>query len=295
MNPPLVSVITITRNRGKLLGRCIESILSQTYQNIEYFIVDGASNDETDEVIASFNDKRLSFRKLEFNWPIKETLDYGISLCNGKYITFLDSDDEYLPDKIEKQVRLIESLPDEYGLVYCWMTYYDNQTKRKLRIHKPELRGDVRDDVIGEPIISGTPTLMFRAELLRELHGWKSTDEIGIVSDWELCARACQITKVDYIPESLVNVYENHGSVRQSDQSFYAKVHERNIKFCLHFLSEFSSNFRREPQFAFVHYWGLASSYLKTGKLLKSVLFLTKAFKANPRKFILNLLGCKND
>ena len=162
MEQPLVSVVTVTRNRGNLLRRCICSVLGQTYTNLEHIVVDGASDDNTDEVINSFADRRLKYTKLDTNWPIKETLDYGISLCKGKYITFLDSDDEYVQEKIEKQVKLIESLPDDYGFVYCWMTYYDENTKEVLRIHKTELRGDVAEEVISVPNLSGTPTLMFR-------------------------------------------------------------------------------------------------------------------------------------
>lgn len=283
MEQPLVSVITITRNRGNLIGRCIKSVLNQTYKNIEYIIVDGASDDNTDEVVASFKDKRLHYVKLETNWPIKETLDHGISLCNGKYITFLDSDDENLPEKIEKQVTLIESLSDEYGLVYCWMTYFDNQTKQVLSIHKPELRGDVRDEVIGEPVISGTPTLMFRCELLRKLDGWKSPDEIGIISDWELCARACQITKVDYVPESLVNVYENHGSIRQSDKAYYEKFAKSTFKFSKYFLSHFEENFKRRPDQIFYHYWIFFTCSLRMHRYYDAFKWFVRASLKNPK------------
>ena len=290
MEQPLVSVITITRNRGKLIGRCIASVLGQTYKNIEYIIVDGAYDDNTDEVVASFNDARIRFVKLETNWPIKETLDYGISLCNGKYISFLDSDDEYLPDKIEKQVDLIESLQEEYGLVYCWMTYFDNESMAQLSVHRANLRGDVRDDVIGDSVISGTPTLMFRRELLEQLNGWKSQDEIGIISDWELCARACQITKVDYVPESLVNVYVNHGSVRQSDTAYYHNLYERSIVFSKYFLSEFASNFGRYPQQAFSHYWTIFLCSIKLGRYFQGVKYMIKAFLSAPKSFAIKLL-----
>ncbi len=254
MEQPLVSVITITRNRGSLLGRCINSVLGQTYKKIEYFIVDGASDDNTDEVVASFKDDRLHFIKLESNWPIKETLDQGISLCKGKYVTFLDSDDEYVPDKVEKQVRLIESLPNEYGFVYCWMSYYDNTTNMFLRKHAPTLRGFVPVEAVSSNVISGTPSLMFRREVLIDLEGWKSKDEIGIISDWELCARACQKYKVDFTNESLVNVYVNHGSVRQSQAEYYDEFYKRNIVFHKYFLQQYKDLFTQYPKAAQLHY-----------------------------------------
>lgn len=294
MEQPLVSVVTITRNRGNLIGRCIASVLAQTYTNIEHIVVDGASDDNTAEVVAGFQDDRLRFIRLDSNWPIKQTLDYAVSLCRGKYITFLDSDDEYLPQKIRKQVILIESLPREYGLVYCWMTYYDNTSHNKLRIHNPSLRGDVRDLVIGEPVISGTPTLLFRLDVFKKNGGWKSVDDIGVASDWEMCARVCQITKVNYVPESLVNVYINHGSVRQSNGSYYNQYYERCVKFHKHFLGEFSSNFNRHPELAFNHYWGIFRAYFKLKQYFKSFRYLVKAITVNPRAFVVKLTRKQN-
>ena len=286
MEKPLVSIVTITRNRGYLLGRCIKSVLEQTYKNIEHIVVDGASDDNTDDIIKEFlDDKRFRFVKLDYNWPIKETLDHGISLCNGKFISFLDSDDEYVPTKIEKQVSLFETLPEDYGFIYCWMTYFDNNTHEVIRCHKTELRGFVSDKVLGSPILSGTPTLMFRAETIRDLDGWKSMDEIGIVSDWELCARACQKYKVDYVPESLVNVYVNHSSVRQSEsRAYYNNQAERLIKFHLHFLREFKDTFDHNPKLAQNHYYELTQCYSELKKRGEALNYLRK-YSIGSRKF----------
>ena len=288
MEQPLVSVLTVTRNRGNLLRRCIKSVLSQTYTNIEHIVVDGASDDNTDDVVKEFKDERLHFIKLDSNWPIKETIDYGLSLCKGEYLSFLDSDDEYLPEKIEKQVSLIESLPDDYGFVYCWMTYYDSSRDNVVdHLHNPQLRGDVREKIVAEPIISGTPTLLFRTVFFRKIGGWRSIEEIGIASDWEMCARACQMCKVDYVPESLVNVYVNHGSVRQSeDLKYYEDAYRRKIKFHHYFLMQFSEVFKRNPRYAAYHYYFLGISHKKLKDYGKSVFYLVKAFLCNPNATI---------
>ena len=285
MEKPLVSVVTITRNRGSLLKRCITSVLSQTYSNIEHIVVDGASDDNTDEVVAGFKDHRLRFEKLDYNWPLKETMDHAIGMCRGKYLSFLDSDDEYLPSKIEKQVALIENLPDDYGFVYCWMSFLDsNKNNHVIHVHNSQLRGDVKDEVIGEPLISGTPTLLFKTDFFKKIGGWKSVQEIGIASDWEMCARACQIGRVDYIPESLVNVYINHGNVRQSEsKKYYKDVYLRHIKFHTYFLTYFSNNFNRRPQLAAYHYYGIASNYFLLKKYSLFFKFLFKAIKCSPQ------------
>jgi len=292
MDYPLVSVVTITRNRGNLLKRCISSVLNQTYKNIEHIVVDGASEDNTDEIVAGFNDPRLRYIKLDSNWPIVDTINHGVSVSKGKYITFLDSDDDYLPAKIEKQVNLIERLPDDYGFVYCWMSYYDmSKGNEFIRLHNPQLRGFVGDEVISRPIVSGTPTLMFRRDFFMQFGGWKSSDEIGIGSDWEMCARACQLCKVDYVPESLVNVYINHGSVRQSESaSYYQDVYNRTIKFHSYFLNTYSEKFKKRPDLKYYHYWMMCVAGVSAKHWMKAVVYFFKSFASNPRMMTKTIL-----
>ena len=209
MEQPIVSVITVTRNRAKLLGRCIDSVLKQTYTNIEHIIIDGASDDDTDEVVGTYKDERVKYIKLESNWTVVDSLHYGVSQARGKYVTFLDSDDEYVPTKVEKQVKLIESLPDSYGMVYCWMTYFDSSKNNSvIRIQKAELKGFVPTEAAEKPTVTGTPTFLFKKKVFEELGGWNIKNPLP--TDWELGARYCQKWNVDYVPESLVKVYVNH-------------------------------------------------------------------------------------
>ena len=266
MEQPLVSVITITRNRGNLIGRCIQSVLSQTYRNIEHVVVDGASEDNTDEVIRSFNDDRIHYVKLESNWPIVKTINYGVEISRGQFVTFLDSDDEYKPTKIEKQLEKMLSLPEDYGMVYCWMTYYDQANMRIIKEHMPSLRGNVSKEVVEKPIVSGTPTYFMRRDTFLESGGWIEKERIGIVSDWEFGARLCQKWKVDYVPESLVNVYVNNGTIRMSDSGYYYDLLERTVKFEKYFLTEFDNIFEQYPQKACIHWFYLSKSLMLLGK-----------------------------
>lgn len=242
---PLVTIITVTRNRSSLISRAIESILSQTYRNIEYIIVDGASTDNTREVVGRYRDPRLQYIYLDKYGRIPQTRA-GFEASTGKYITFLDDDDEYLPTKVDKQVALIESLPSEYGFVYCWMTYFDNTSHRLLRRHKPELRGNVAHLVAEKPVVSGTPTFLFRRKVFEEFGG--TFKEVGLDSDWELATRVCQKYLVDFVPEFLINVYINHGMTRMSDPGFFRDSLQRQIIFHEYFLTEFRDTFDECPR-----------------------------------------------
>ncbi len=146
---PEVSIITVTKNRADLLKRAIKSVLSQSFTDFEYIIIDGASTDHTAQVVESFNDRRIVYKKLEEDMsPVTLCVDYGVNLSKGNYLTFLDDDDEYLPQKIEKQYNLLKTLPEEYGCVYCWMDYYDTRTGKMIKEHHPSVRGNIFSESI---------------------------------------------------------------------------------------------------------------------------------------------------
>ena len=92
--------------------------------------------------------------------PFVLCIDYAVSLSVGNNITFLD--DEYLPQKIEKQLNLLTSLPEEYGCVYCWMNYYDAQIIKIIKEHHPTIRRNIFHDCIEKQSIGGTPTLSLK-------------------------------------------------------------------------------------------------------------------------------------
>ena len=261
MEKPLVSVITITRNRCDLIGRCINSILTQTYTNIEHIVVDGASTDETAEVCRTFADKdsRFHYLRLDTNEPIPQTIMKGFAISKGDYVTFLDDDDEYLPTKIEKQLNKFSQLSSDYGMVYCWMTYYDSLTCSKIRDHSPRLRGNVYRETLKEPSLTGTPTYMIRRDVFEESGGWR---ERGIVSDWELAIRISKSWKVDYVEESLIKIYENHSGHRMSDPGYYSNVPDKYIVFYEYLLSEHKEFFDKNPQDRRFHLMNLSKMYL---------------------------------
>lgn len=115
---PLVSVIVATYNRSRLLTeRCIPSVLNQAYENLELVVVGDGCTDETEEAVTRIRDPRLRFVNLpergvyptdpEQRWMVAGTpaMNKGLAMATGDYITHLDDDDEYLPDRLQKLVR----------------------------------------------------------------------------------------------------------------------------------------------------------------------------------------------
>lgn len=271
MEKTLVSVITVTYNRGKLLERCIRSVLNQTYTNIEHIVIDGGSDDETDFVVEKYQgDKRLKYIKLSENRNVFLNYNYGASQAKGDLITYLDSDDEYLPEKIEKQVELINTLPSDYGMVYCWMTYFDSsQNDAFMHVHKAELRGYVPIEASVYPCVSGTPTLLIRKEAFWSVGGFD--DKAEMTTDWEFCARLCHKWKVDYVPESLVNVYVNHMYDRLTNRMKSKAFLKKRIAMHEYYIKEFKETFNKRPGSRWYNYKFLAYYSLKNHNIGKTI------------------------
>lgn len=113
MENELVSVVIPTYNREKTIKRSVDSVLNQTYDNIEVIVVDDCSTDKTYEVIKQYNDKRVRYYKLEKNSGACVARNFGIKQAKGKYIAFQDSDDEWYKNKIEFQIKnLVDNKSD---------------------------------------------------------------------------------------------------------------------------------------------------------------------------------------
>jgi len=115
---PRVSVIIPTYNRVGVLYYALNSVLNQTMQDFEVFVVDDASTDKTPEYVASITDPRVHYIRLPTNRFAAAARNAGMERARGGYIAFLDSDDQWWPTKLEKQVALLDSLSDEWGCSY---------------------------------------------------------------------------------------------------------------------------------------------------------------------------------
>lgn len=277
MDDILVTIITITRNRAGLIPRAIKSVLAQTYRNFEYLIIDGASTDNTSEVVNSFHDDRIRYFSLKENISAIESIDYGISNSLGSFISFLDDDDEYLPGKIEKQLKLIVSLPEEYGFVYCWMDYYDDKKNEIVKEWHPKLRGNVFTRMLEQQSIGGTPSLFLRREAYLKTGGWNR--KLKYVADWEFSTRLSEIYLTDYVPEVLIKVHINHGYQRMMTGAMSVERIQSLIQFHQHYLSEYSGQFELNPKLSVLHLNSLAMYFAMLNDFGQSIFYLKKSMQ----------------
>lgn len=158
----LVSIITPTYNCGKFIARTIDSVLGQSYKNWEMIIVDDCSTDDTKEVVAEYveKDDRIKYHVLEKNSGAAVARTTAMNLANGKYMAFLDSDDIWLPEKLEKQISFME----ENGYAFTCTAYekIDENDERLGKIRKTIKKTSYNRLLLDCPV--GNSTVMYNVE-----------------------------------------------------------------------------------------------------------------------------------
>ncbi len=117
MGNPKVSIIIPSYNHEQYIGECITSVLNQTFNDFELIIIDDCSKDNSVKEIEKFKDQRIKFYKNDVNMGAVLTTNFGISLCQGEYIAILNSDDSWVNEKLELQVKVLDTMK-EVGAVF---------------------------------------------------------------------------------------------------------------------------------------------------------------------------------
>jgi len=206
---PLVSVVIPTYNRAHLVERAVRSVLSQSFSNLEVIVVDDASTDGTREQVFALKqaDPRLLYLRHETNRGAQAARNTGIRAANGNYIAFLDSDNEWLPSKLERQMSLFINNGREIkpGVVYAGFKWqYDDG--RPSTEQTPRFKGYIYKEALRE-WIADTSTLVVRKDLLYKAGLFD--ERVRAYQEWDLCIRLARHAEFDYIPEPL-SIYHIH-------------------------------------------------------------------------------------
>lgn len=200
---PLVSAIIATYKRAGLVSRAIESVRRQTYSNLEIIVVDDGSPDNTESVVRAIPDERIRYLRHDKNRGLPAGRNTGIRAAKGEYIAFLDDDDEWRADKIERQLRFIE----KYDAVLCGVLV-DNW---RLSIHPhPTISLDDLRRGSFEP--SG---MLVKAAVIKEL---LFDENLRQGEDWDAFIRIAERYTVGYDPEPLL-LYSDGGHVRMTNEA----------------------------------------------------------------------------
>ncbi len=218
---PLVSILINNYNYGQFVGGAIESALSQTYSNCEVIVVDDGSTDTSRETISRFADRIVSVFKS--NGGQSSAFNAAFSRARGEIVCFLDSDDLFLPTKVEQVVQILDGQPRE------WCFHHLQWTDRDLNpVEMPENRyhsgdRDVRSDVLSftPPATSG---LAFTRRLMEQI--MPMPESIRITSDNYLKFSAMALAPGYYIEEQLAQqrIHGNNAYTGRKDGTLEAEV-----------------------------------------------------------------------
>lgn len=208
---PLVSVIMPTYNHARFIGEAIDSVLNQTYSNLELIIIDNYSEDNTEEIVMSYHDESTKYLKFRNHGVIAASRNYGIMHAQGDYIAFLDSDDLWKPTKVEKQVQFLGKNQNIF-LVYSRYSVIKNGEILKILPDKKYLKsGNVFIPLFLSNNFIGISTMMLRNVLKEENFLFDIDINYKAIEDYDLCLRIAKTKEISYIDESLA-VYRLHGN-----------------------------------------------------------------------------------
>src|SRR5262245_38128505 len=211
-NMPKVSVIIPTHNRAHFLRDAISSVFNQTFQDFEIIVVDDASTDNTSEIVAAFNDERIRFLRHDANKGGSAARNTGILNSQCDYIAFLDDDDEWLPEKLAKQMDTLLESPPEVGCVYTGHVMVDRTSGRVIDHRPPTKRGDLSKDLLISNCIGGTSSVLLRKNCLQKVGLFD--ENLPRSQDYDLWLRIANGFLFEYVPEPLYKYYihENRNS-----------------------------------------------------------------------------------
>lgn len=198
---PVVSVIIPSYNRGYCIAQCIRSVLNQTFTDFEIIVVDDASSDDTRAQVLSIADARIHYLAHEANQGGAVARNTGIRIAQGEFVAFLDSDDHWQPDKLEKQIAMLRWLGPTWGLSYTWLSCVDDAGTEILRIN-PEIEGECFEEMLVSNFIGSFSNIVVRKSLLIEVGALD--ESFRSCQDWDLFIRLTRRASVHCLREYAV-------------------------------------------------------------------------------------------
>lgn len=218
----MISIIMPTYNRGYIIDKAIKSILNQTYSDFELIIVDDGSTDNTEEIVKSFNDKRIKFIKLDKNSGASHARNIGIQKAKGEYITFNDSDDCIINSKLEEQYNFMKE--NNCDISFCAFEFNkgDNhyQIPSNKNIKKLEKIGLFKYILQYGNIVS-TNCIIGKKECFEEN---KYSEQLPRLQDYDLAFRLSKKYDFKLLEKVLVHSYVQNDSISSNPQKLKKAV-----------------------------------------------------------------------
>ena len=220
---PLVSIIIPTYNRSVTVRRAVDSVLAQTFLDLEVVVVDDGSTDDTRAALSAYPESvRYASQR---NQGPAAARNHGMRLARGEFIGFLDSDDVYYPDNVKAHLARFHSNPDA-GLVYAGIEVVDHEGKRVKEVRPAtQDRGFVLERLVRYNFITASTVLLRRSVM--EFAGEMNT-KLWFAEDWYYWLRIASRFPVDFVDQILVRYQRSRVSL--SHGTAIAELAKRNLE-----------------------------------------------------------------
>jgi|GEM_PF-236322 len=208
---PLISIVIPSYNRVKLLQEAVASVIAQTYTNWELIIVDDGSTDGTKEKIQSLSEQRVQVLSLSHCGNIALLRNAGVRSGSGEWVAFLDSDDIWLPEKLELQLQSLQQFEKLWS--YGESEMIDESAQNlpfKTGKHIP-LSGWITKELLTNKVSVAIGSLMVQRKLFEELGGFDTNPDLLFREDYELALRLSIKAEAIAVSNLLVRVREHQG------------------------------------------------------------------------------------
>jgi glycosyltransferase involved in cell wall biosynthesis len=199
----LISVVTPARNAERFIGRSLESVLGQTYSKIEIIVVDDGSTDATAAAVSAVakTDPRVRLVQTD-KIGVSAARNLAISNAKGSLIAPIDADDIWHPDKLAKQLAVLQAAPLNVGVVYCWSVGIDEDDRVVLPTwNNSTASGNVLCDIVVSGIAGNGSTPLIRREYVEAVGGYD--EHLTLCEDWKFYTALAGICEFAVVPEYL--------------------------------------------------------------------------------------------
>ena len=279
---PLITAVVVNHNYGRYLGECLDSVLEQSYPSMEIIVVDDGSTDNSLEILQSYKDRTLLIQ--QENRGVSAARNVGLAKSKGEWIAFLDSDDAWRPEKLQKQSNYFTQ--PTVGMVFCGIEFTDD-SGRCLGSARPSNTGNFLSQLVTftSPPIGGSAAVI-RSECLRNLGGFD--EQLSTAADLDMWIRIAARYEICAVSAPLVK-YRCHSTSMHLNVRLFESDNHRLL-----------TNVFSNPSFASVHHLRrqslgrfhmiLAGSYSQQGGWGRAVRCALKGLLYSPHE-LTHLLG----
>ncbi|MBX3012079.1 MAG: glycosyltransferase [Caldilineaceae bacterium] len=280
---PLVSVIIPTYNRADLIQKTLDSVLAQTYPQIELIVVDDGSTDNTEQVVGEYDNGSVQYIR-KANGGEASARNWGIRAAKGKYIACLDSDDLWQPLKLAHQVAALEQ--SQAAWVYCDAELFDGATGKVIGLYSQQhypYQGSIAPKLLLDDFIA-CPSPLIRRDVFERVGYFNESNILRMRSDWEMWLRIAACYSVVYLSQALARYRVHAGSASQQEDVL--KLHQSQVQVLEQALLYAPAVYGPVRQAAFTaQYIRTGRSLIGQGKSAEARKMFAQAIRSSPTQF----------